>query len=310
MKFPGYHGLKNTSTDDLKKYLDRVGQAGETYGGVEFVLNELARRDQQEAIEQFRADLIRKQKLELTLSPSALKWMMFVDGENFVQRGGEFLASHKLFEQVSRKSKEYRPPIESRYCGEKGSFLWIPGQSPTLPYLEIPRSMEDIYPQEIELTKKFILQPRASRATYYTSAKADAPKLKAIRMSLQALGFHPDVFHKTSDGRCKGVDISLARDFLLHGFQGNYDVAILVTGDGDFTPLVEEVKRFGRSVCLAFPGKIDSQGLSPDLVLACDDFIDLSEALRFGWSQENTMLEDRMHFEEMQELETSAAPCQ
>ena len=46
----------------------------------------------------------------------------------------------------------------------------------------------------------------------------------------------------------KGVDIRLGTDMLVHGFAGNYDVAILVSGDTDFADAVQAVKNQGLHV--------------------------------------------------------------
>ena len=57
-------------------------------------------------------------------------------------------------------------------------------------------------------------------------------------------------------------------DVLNHAYRGNVDTVHLVTGDGDFIPLIEEVHRAGKIVFLsAF-----SRGLNPDLPLAADRF--------------------------------------
>lgn len=46
----------------------------------------------------------------------------------------------------------------------------------------------------------------------------------------------------------KGVDVKLASHMLVFGFDNQYDVAVLVSGDGDFAPVVEEVQRLGKVV--------------------------------------------------------------
>jgi uncharacterized LabA/DUF88 family protein len=66
---------------------------------------------------------------------------------------------------------------------------------------------------------------------------------------------------------------------LTHAFMNNYDTAVLVAGDGDYVPLVEEVKRFGKRVVLHF----FQSGLSEDLKLACDAFIDVTRPFHDYW---------------------------
>jgi len=46
----------------------------------------------------------------------------------------------------------------------------------------------------------------------------------------------------------KGVDVFLAVDMLSCAFDNQYDTAILVSQDGDFVPVVKEVRRLRKSV--------------------------------------------------------------
>jgi len=66
----------------------------------------------------------------------------------------------------------------------------------------------------------------------------------------------------------KGVDVQIAVDMLAMAFHNAYDVAILVSGDGDFAAAVEEVKRLGKIVEYAY---FDT-GRSRHLQQACDKF--------------------------------------
>lgn len=67
--------------------------------------------------------------------------------------------------------------------------------------------------------------------------------------------------------RQKGVDTLLVLDMLTIGRQGAYDTALLWTGDGDFSELVDQVQRLGRRVALV----TDTQGsASAELTRMCD----------------------------------------
>ena len=46
----------------------------------------------------------------------------------------------------------------------------------------------------------------------------------------------------------KGVDVKIATDMVALAYAGEYDVAVLVSGDGDLAPAVHEVRRIGRRV--------------------------------------------------------------
>lgn len=71
--------------------------------------------------------------------------------------------------------------------------------------------------------------------------------------------------------RQKGVDTLIAVDMLVGSFSALFDIAILVAGDADFVPVVEEVKR--RGVMVAVSGSLNS--MSEDLRRAADRFIDI-----------------------------------
>jgi len=50
----------------------------------------------------------------------------------------------------------------------------------------------------------------------------------------------------------KGVDVQFAVDVLDHAHQDRYDVAVLITGDEDFLPLVRRVISLGKHVLVAY----------------------------------------------------------
>ncbi len=58
-------------------------------------------------------------------------------------------------------------------------------------------------------------------------------------------------------------------DILSNVHQNNLDTVYLVSGDGDFIPLIEECIRFGKHVHVAAL----SSGLSPELRYVADQFI-------------------------------------
>lgn len=72
----------------------------------------------------------------------------------------------------------------------------------------------------------------------------------------------------------KGVDVQLAAHMLAHAFDNQYDTAILVSNDGDFTPVVAEVRRLNKKVENAeFPAKLPSY-----LSASCSSVIRLDSA--------------------------------
>lgn len=174
------------------------------------------------------------------VDPHLRRWMLFVDGENFTIRAKK-LASVKGV--ALHEGREFLRDV----------FVWMPGVSPTSALTNT-----DYAPLKV--------QPNAIRSHYYTCITGDDAKVLSVRRALRSLGFHPEVFKKQKDqSKAKGVDIALSKDFLSHAFLGNYDVAVLVAGDGDYVPLIAEVKRLGKVVYVAF---FEESGLSPELRLA------------------------------------------
>jgi len=180
--------------------------------------------------------------------------MLFVDGENLTIRAQE------LAEQQNIKF-----PAGKAYS--KDVFIWMPATRATDPFMFREPMRTD--------------QP-AIRAHYYTQVKGASP-LKSVRLRLRALGFQPEVFVKPDKTRkAKGVDIALTKDVLSHAFRDNYDTAVLIAGDGDYVPLVEEVKRLGKVVCVAFftdPGL----GLNEKLHVASDILFDMKKYFLHQW---------------------------
>jgi uncharacterized LabA/DUF88 family protein len=65
--------------------------------------------------------------------------------------------------------------------------------------------------------------------------------------------------YKVSYRTEKGVDVQIAAHMLVHAFDNQYDTAILVSQDGDFAPVVAEIRRLGKSVENAeFPNRLPS----------------------------------------------------
>jgi len=71
----------------------------------------------------------------------------------------------------------------------------------------------------------------------------------------------------------KGTDVQLAVDMVTHAYKDNYDVAILVAGDNDFTGAVQAVKDSGKHVEIALfgnPGTSQQLREVADLVISVD----------------------------------------
>ena len=78
----------------------------------------------------------------------------------------------------------------------------------------------------------------------------------------------------------KGIDVALAVDALQVGLDGKIDIAVLVTGDGDFVPLVRALNKQGIRVLAAFFQFTDTTGhkcfINERLLNCCNYSVDIS----------------------------------
>lgn len=174
------------------------------------------------------------------------RMMVFVDGENLVFRYQEMVK--KGF--VPRDDMKHEPDV----------FVWFDG------FTHLGQQHEIV------------------RTTYYTYVVGDDDRVSAMRNRLRSLNFSkhmasllpntlsPCVFKKNQRSRSvKGVDIQLSVDMMSHVFRGNVDSVLLLSGDGDYAPLLDEVKRAGVLVYVsAF-----SDGFSSALKDRADAFYEL-----------------------------------
>ncbi len=185
-------------------------------------------------------------------------WMMFVDGENFTFRAQKIAHVEGI---ALTEGDNYK-----RDC-----FVWVPQFQGTSNFTR--HLMPNIAP----------LETFALRSYYYTSLQGDTDAITAAREVVRRRGFEPKIFKRNSSQRqSKGVDIALATDMLAHAFQAHYEVAVLVAGDADYLPLVEQVKRLGRSLHVWFFVGPES-GLADELRLAADLFFDIGTQFVNQW---------------------------
>lgn len=179
-----------------------------------------------------------------TPTPNFRRMMVFVDGENLAIRYGAML-------------KAGREPLADVFY-QPGVLAWGVGC--------VGLGLHEVV-----------------RATYYTSVTGTHDAVDEVVDRIQGLRFngqpHPRmnntlnavVFKKEGRSKGKGVDIRMTVDILSHAIRGNTDAIYLVSGDGDFVPVVEEVRRAGVEVYVAAL----SSGISSQLRRAADVFVDL-----------------------------------
>jgi len=144
---------------------------------------------------------------------------------------------------------------------------------------------------------KFVWSPHATdqlgaeilRVTYYTTVVSDYNGIRELEREIvkrhwsqdpfggsarrgTAGSLTPRVFKKASKSqKTASVDINITIDVLRHCFQKDLGVVYIISGDGDYIPLIQEAMRTGTRVVV---GALSS-GLNEDMKIVPDRFIPL-----------------------------------
>jgi len=173
------------------------------------------------------------------------KVMFFIDGENLVMRYQEMV------------HKEKRNPLNG-ILHAKDVYVW---------HDDMIRGVYDIL-----------------RVTYYTSTQGSSEKILDIKNRIQNIQYRyrgesekiggrgnifPKVYHKLKkSAKTRIVDINMTIDMLNFASMDNVDRLYLVSGDGDFIPLIKEIMQKGKQVHVMAL----SSGLDPELPVSADSF--------------------------------------
>lgn len=168
--------------------------------------------------------------------------IVFIDGENLVARYQEML-------------REGAKP-KNEVIHKKDEFLWHPGIA-------------------------ILTGCMVKRIGFYTTKTGDSNAILELANEISetryrhpmGTGFlNPHVFKKARRGqKTKSVDINIVTDVLRHTFNNSVDHILLLSGDGDYLPTIEESMRHGVHVSVgAF-----SSGLNKHLKANVDEFFEL-----------------------------------
>jgi uncharacterized LabA/DUF88 family protein len=176
--------------------------------------------------------------------------MLFADGENLLLR----------YEAMLKKGATPRPQT-THFPGE---FVW------SAFITKMPHH----------------LQLQFTRVAYYTTHVGSEQTLQQLRTKLKKVewntqtnplfGGHllPRVFKKPAQSqKTASVDINITIDVLRHCYHKDVEAVYILTGDGDYIPLVEEAMRTGTRL---FVGAF-SEGLNQTLRVIADEFFNLDD---------------------------------
>lgn len=130
------------------------------------------------------------------------------------------------------------------------------------------------------------------RVTYYTSTSGDQRHLNELRSQIADTTFNynydpsddvnpgmaqllPKIFHKSSKSKkTRNVDINIVIDVMRTAHLDNAGLLYILSGDGDYLPLIEEAGRHGKEIWMsAFSSGLNEQLCSRvDLFQGLDDF--------------------------------------
>lgn len=71
----------------------------------------------------------------------------------------------------------------------------------------------------------------------------------------------------------KEVDVAMACEMVVHALKDNYDIAIVVSGDRDFVPAIQQIQAAGKRVMVAS----FSDCFSPEIKQYCDTYVQLDD---------------------------------
>lgn len=177
---------------------------------------------------------------------TGIRTVIFVDGENVLSR------------YESMKKDGWTPSGDVVHSPRR--YLWTP-----------------------RLANRF--KDSITRVNYYTAAVGCDETLEQLKVDISSQWFNikestssvpaslvPRVFKKAQNcNKTKSVDINLSTDMLRGAYMNGFDRAVILSGDGDYLPVIEDVMRTGKQVYIgAF-----TSGLNKGLIHAGDYFLNL-----------------------------------
>ena len=156
------------------------------------------------------------------------------------------------------------------------SFAWDNGNPLLNPRMVATEIVEKRQVQRWTATAGASLNVYLARVIYY-DAKPDDEDDTDLQAYWDAVELLPDTHLgfgvlRGQPRRQKRVDTLIAADMIVGAFTKLFSVAVLISGDSDFVPVIHEVRRCGVMVAVA----ADENHLADDLKRAADRFVPMS----------------------------------
>ena len=153
------------------------------------------------------------------------------------------------------------------------TFVFVDGENLVMRYQAMVKDGWKPQKDVVHLQDVFVWHPGITtwccmdiqRVLYYTSATGDQDKINSIKAQIASTSFSftheygdvpdasaqlvPRVFHKRSKSqKTRNVDINIIIDMMRAAHVGSAETLFLLSGDGDYLPLIEECMRLGKPV--------------------------------------------------------------
>lgn len=123
---------------------------------------------------------------------------------------------------------------------------------------------------------------RLVKAIVYDSSVGASDNKWYFLRALENIGLELEIrTYLHSDIQQKEVDVAMATGMLSEGYRNSYDTAVVVSGDRDFVPAIEDLKRLGKRVEVAS----FMNSASHAMIESSDHFINLDKLCIFDPSR-------------------------
>lgn len=190
------------------------------------------------------------------------KVMVFIDYQNF---------NINLKEHFKRENKELRP-VDYRILGKNINELIQLDSEVIKTYVFAYKPCKDL--MQLESFKKYYDWLEKLKKAKYLEVIEGRQEIRTFKNVIFNIN-DPDTYTTIE----KETDINLATHMISKGFQNAYDIAILVSGDTDFTSVIQTLHNLGKIIVIAhFPhqsiGRYD--GIYDAEVILYDDILSKS----------------------------------
>lgn len=195
-----------------------------------------------------------------------LRAMLFIDLENFE------ISKDKLLSELCRLRgmPYFSPKLDyTKFPKEIASMIGIQDVVLTNTLVFFPKPDEFLCKDEMKL-KRYNWRHMLGQRDFITSVEGRHVARPAKGFTRSSMNIsNPDSYYVDE----KGTDINLATHLLTKGFHNSYDIALIISGDTDYIPVIDVLRSIGKLVVLVTVGGNKSKQFDGHI----DSMVDLDE---------------------------------